>query len=236
VASSTPLKSSPGLQALSGSGSSGNATSHNWSGYVLTNGTFTAVTGTFTVPSVEHYVAGSTVSEWVGLDGWTDGALIQAGVNEVPKGPGATMIVPWWEILPSPQRLATGVTVHSGDAVTVAISQAGAGKWSVKLTDDSNGTSFSTSQSYAGARTSAEWVVEANTLADGSLTTLADYSPSVTFTNAAVAGPQTALSSVALVQGGQDVSTPSAVEHGVFEVAYGNMTPPVPPLGGTSRI
>ncbi|HXW82095.1 MAG TPA: G1 family glutamic endopeptidase, partial [Acidimicrobiales bacterium] len=100
-------------------GSEQNAVTTNWSGYVLTAGQYTAINGAFTVPQVTRYVAGSTVSEWVGVDGYGNSSLVQAGVDEIPEGPGKEMVVPWWEVLPSPQVTATGVMVRVGDTVTV---------------------------------------------------------------------------------------------------------------------
>jgi Peptidase A4 family len=47
------------------------ATTANWSGYVVTGGPYTSVSGTFNIPSVAGYVAGSTVSEWIGVNGYT---------------------------------------------------------------------------------------------------------------------------------------------------------------------
>jgi len=57
--------------------------SSNWSGYAVTDGPYTAVTGTFTVTSLD---SGDTTSEdlaeWVGIDGFNNSSLIQAGVEE----------------------------------------------------------------------------------------------------------------------------------------------------------
>lgn len=174
---------------------------------------------------MSHYVPGSTVSEWVGVDGWTNKSLIQAGVNEVPEGPSEVLVEPWWEVLPAPQQLATGVMVHAGDSVTVTVRQVGVAEWAIALTDDTNGDSFVTDQSYNGPLSSAEWVVEADAKVNGTLTPLAPYGPEVTFTGLSVTGPRTGLTRVVMVHEGEDISTPSSVSRGSFAVVFGSSAP-----------
>jgi hypothetical protein len=203
-------------------------TSSNWSGYVETNGPYTAITGTFVVPSVSKYLAGSTVSEWVGVDGWANRSLIQAGVDEVPQNSGDVLVEPWWEVLPAPQKQAAGIVVAVGDRVTVTISKVGGSTWSIGLTDDTNGGVFSTDKRYEGRLSSAEWIVEANERADGKPTQLAHYGPQVNFTKLGVTGPQTTVIRVVMSQHGQRVSTPSAAIGGAMSVSYGSVVPGAP--------
>jgi len=200
-------------------------TSSNWSGYVETNGPFTAITGTFVVPSVTHYLAGSTVSEWVGVDGWANRSLIQAGVNEVPQSSGEVLVEPWWEVLPARQKDAKGVLVAVGDRVTVTIGKVSSSMWSISLTDGTNGEVFSTDKHYQGQLSSAEWIVEANEQADGKFTQLAHYGPLVSFTKLGVIGPQTTVIRVVMRQKGERVSTPSAAIRGAMSVSYGSAVP-----------
>lgn len=224
----------------------GFATSGNWSGYVATGTSYTEASGTFSVPGVSRYLAGSTASEWVGVDGWSDSSLIQAGVNEVPVGRGSTLFEPWWEIVPGPQHLAPGMMVRPGDRVTVKVAEATPGSWSISLVDDTDGDSFSTVQPYGGPATSAEWVVEADATAAGAPTKLAPLAGKVTFSAAALdnapvapggslesgtelgsAPPSTEASpagattftKVVMVQGGNTVSAPSLLAGGTFTVA-----------------
>ncbi len=58
--------------------------SSNWSGYVAAGGPFTAVAGTFNVPSLTATPTRAATAEWVGIDGSSasDPSLIQAGVQE----------------------------------------------------------------------------------------------------------------------------------------------------------
>jgi hypothetical protein len=220
VAGSTLASPAPSVQQ--------DTTSSNWSGYVETNGPFTAVTGTFLVPSVSHYLAGSTVSEWVGVDGWTNRSLIQAGVNEVPQRSGDVLVEPWWEVLPSRQKEATGVVVAVGDRVTITIRKVTGPMWTINLTDDTNGDVFGTDKAYVGQLSSAEWIVEANEQADGKITQLAHYGPRVSFTKLGVTGPQTTVIRVVMSQHGEPVSTPSAAIQGAMSVSYGSVVPGMP--------
>ena len=203
----------------------GDSTSSNWSGYVETNRPFTAITGTFAVPSVTRYLAGSTVSEWVGVDGWANRSLIQAGVNEVAQSSGEVIVEPWWEVLPARQKDATGVVVAVGDTVTVSIGKVSGAMWSISLTDRTNGDVFRTTKEYEGQLSSAEWIVEANEQADGEVTQLAHYDPRVSFTKLGVIGPQTTVIRVVMRQKGERVSTPSAAIRGAMSVSYGSAVP-----------
>jgi hypothetical protein len=212
--------SSGGLSSLTAAGVAQSAMSRNWSGYVVTSGSYTAVTGTFTVPSVSRHVAGPTVSEWVGIDGWTNKSLIQAGVNEIPENGGEFLVEPWWQVLPAPQRLAPGVMVHVGDTVTVAIHQVMGSEWAITLADNTNGDSFTTDQTYNGPSSSAEWVVEANSEENGAPTALAPYKPQVSFTDLGLTGPQASITRLVMAQSGQNVSSPSAIVGAGFTVAY----------------
>ena len=230
VAEAAAATAGPGPSAtLAGPGGlTAHATSANWSGYVASGAAFTNVTGTFTVPAIGRYVAGTTVSEWVGIDGWSDSTLIQAGVNEIPLGEGTAMVEPWWEVLPAPEQLASGVMARAGQQITVTITQLTPGTWSISLRDDSNGDEFNTRQLYAGTLQSAEWIVEADNTSDGKPTSLAPYKPSVSFTGLALTGRRTGLTQLQMQQSGNAVSTPSALAEQGFNVTYGAHAPPAP--------
>jgi hypothetical protein len=62
------------------------------------------------------------------------------------------------------QREIPSIPATAGDRVTVDISgPATPGYWSISVTDDTNGQTFSTDQWYSGARISAEWATESDT-------------------------------------------------------------------------
>ena len=71
----------------------------NWSGYAET-GTYTGVTGTWTIPTVAVSTSATYSSAWVGVDGFNDSNLIQTGTEEDYYS-GAAHYNAWWEILPA---------------------------------------------------------------------------------------------------------------------------------------
>lgn len=205
-----------------------------WSGYVEENGPNSGVTGTFTVPSLTSPLqSGSNFSEWVGIDGYGNSSLIQAGIDEYPDPSvaGKFDLMPWWEILPAaetPINFATAVS--PGDSMTVVISQLSGSLWQITLTDNTSGDSFATEQTYTGPEGTAEWIVEAPT--DGSTGTpyaLARYSPT-TFSGVSDKGPNSLQTALVMVQNGADVSWPSALGPGgtSFNMAYGSSAPGAP--------
>lgn len=157
--------------------------SSNWSGYALSTTSpsslpcvpgstvnYTSVSGSWTVPAVSG--SGTSYSAlWTGIDGFTNSSLIQSGteqdvINGVPRYDA------WWEILPAPETVIPSIKVNPGDAITVTITKGAGSSWTISLTDGAQ--SFSTTQSYSGPGTSAEWVVEAPTVG-GRIATLAHY-------------------------------------------------------------
>ena len=203
------------------------ATSSNWSGYAMGNGPYNYVSGTFNVPDLYATPGATYLSEWAGIDGATNSDLIQAGVDEYyDPSTGYVYLSPWWEILPAPETLIS-MSVSPGDSITVTISQVSGSEWAIQLTDNTTGQSFLTDQTYTGPGSSVEWIVEAPEV-NGAMTTLADYSPAVTFTGVRFNGAETTLTDIDMVQGGAQVSTPSVFTTQGFAVAYGGTAPPPP--------
>jgi Peptidase A4 family len=205
-------------------------TTSNWSGYSEAGGPFTYITGTFNVPNLAVSGTLTDTSEWVGIDGAGNQSLIQAGVNEAYDPTSNRVYVnAWWEILPAPSTPIFSLVVTPGDMVTVTISELSAGLWSITVTDDTTGQTFTTNLPYSGPAQSAEWIVEAPTMVSGGTTfTLGNYSPAVTFSNLGATGTPTSLYAVVMVQNGVPVSMPSAFVPAGFTVAYGSVVP-MPP-------
>jgi hypothetical protein len=201
--------------------------SSNWSGYAVGNGPYTAVTGTFNVPTIHASSTNTDTSEWVGIDGATDASLIQAGINEpYDHTTNLYQVMAWWEILPAPET-PIAMTVSPGASVTVTIGQGSGTLWAITLTDNTTHQSFTTDQSYTGPGTSAEWIVEAPEV-NGNQSTLGGYTPDVTFSSLTMAGTENTLTDVIMVQNGMQVSTPSELTSNGFNVAYGDVAPPPP--------
>ena len=237
-ASPSPLAASAPLSIVVFPATSSVSTdwSSNWSGYIELNGPFTSVTGTFSVPSLlPHIPASDLMAEWVGIDGGAGGnSLIQAGFNEVPdpndpSNPAGFVVQPWWEILPAAETYISSVSIRPGDLVTVTVDQISGTDWRIALTDDTNGGSFTTDQSYNGPADTAEWILEALTV-NGNIATLAPFSPAATFSDLGFTGPSTELQKVVMVQPGNQAATatPSTLTPNGFNVAYGSTAPPPP--------
>jgi hypothetical protein len=219
-------------QSFAVSGGATSVDSTNWSGYWVTGGPYTSVTGTFTVPSLVDPLANSVDAQWVGIDGATNTDLIQAGVEEY-AGCGSFCVQPWWEILPAVSTNITDVTVSAGNQVRVTIAKVSGTTWAITLTDDTNDETFSSSSfTYSGPGASAEWIVEDPSgygPHENELYPFSDYT-TTTFSALGFTGSETGLTEVILIQSGDQLSTPStwtALTTG-FAVAYGDVAPPPP--------
>jgi hypothetical protein len=157
-------------------------TSRNWSGYVATGGTFTAVSGTWTIPTVSASAGASMRADatWVGIGGATTTDLVQAG-TEATVDNGVVQYSAWVETLPQPSRPVT-LAVKAGDTVTVSLAQQTAGVWSVTIRNATSGDAYNGTVTYASSASSAEWIEEAPTARNGVV--LLDRFGTVQFTNA----------------------------------------------------
>lgn len=160
----------------------------NWSGYAKT-GSFTGVSGTWTVPTVTQTSSTTYSSAWIGVDGFNNSNLIQTGTEEDWYN-GAAHYNAWWEILPAPETaLTSGHQVSAGDHMTASIYETSTivtttsrnrfrttsqHVWVINISDTTQGWSFTTSQPYSGTGTSAEWILEAPQVG-GRIATLAHY-------------------------------------------------------------
>jgi len=140
-------------------------TSRNWSGYVATGGTVSAVTGTWVIAKPDPKVAGIDAT-WVGIGGANTTDLIQAGTEATVNGDGTVSYDAWTEVLPQSTR-SIALSVSGGDTVSVAITEQSAGMWLVELKDITTGRSFTTTIRYASSRSSAEWIEEAPSVGRG---------------------------------------------------------------------
>lgn len=133
----------------------------NWSGYAdsAPGGTFTAITGTFTVPTVS--VTGTSdqfSSDWLGIGGYSDGSLIQAGI-EADSINGSAFYDAWTEVLPafeSPVHLK----IRPGDTVAVTIVETSANRWKMEVADESTGRQVTRKVRYQSSGSSAEAITE----------------------------------------------------------------------------
>jgi hypothetical protein len=213
----------PAMQGLGAPTPPPVVSSLNWSGYVATGGPFLGVQGTFTVPNLARATGATRTSEWVGIDGRHNGHLIQAGVEQdYDTSTGLVSHYAWWQVLPDhPTQVEIPLMVLPGDEITVVIGRRRDGRhWSIVVSDDTTGQTFSTRRPYAGPASSAEWVVEAPTTR-GVQDTLGTYSPRVVFSSIGLAGPVASVGRTVIRQSGRVVSTPSPLRDDGFAVAHG---------------
>jgi len=136
--------------------------SYNWSGYAQTAaaGTYRSLVDTWIVPTVNTSLAGNQYSsDWVGIGGFSDGALVQAG-TEADNFGGTAFYRAWTEILPEAEN-PLSLVVHPGDKITTTVKETKAGKWTMTVTDVTTKQKGSRTAAYSGAsHTSAESIHE----------------------------------------------------------------------------
>jgi len=164
--------------------------SSNWAGAVWAegDGTFTTVTGTFTVPTPSGSV-GSAASAWVGIDGDTcDTAILQTGVDFTVTDDGASYDA-WYEWYPDYAYDFSGITISAGDVIvtTVTAYSTTSGIATIENLTTGQTVNQELTSSYALCEENAEWIVEDFEEGD-SLVPFADFG-TVTFTSATASGP-----------------------------------------------
>ncbi|KDR74078.1 hypothetical protein GALMADRAFT_280571 [Galerina marginata CBS 339.88] len=159
--------------------------STNWAGAVWDSypaGTFTSVTGTFTVPTPKG--ADGSASAWVGIDGDTCGsAILQTGIDFTVSG-GEVSYDAWYEWYPDYAHDFSGLDISSGDEIkiTVTASTTKAGKAIIQNLSTGQTVSKSLTSSSALCEQNAEWIVE-DFEESGGLVPFANFG-TVKFTNA----------------------------------------------------
>jgi hypothetical protein len=195
--------------------------SSNWSGYAETAGGYTSAQATWTVPTVSASSGSTYSSAWVGIDGDGNSNLIQTGTEADYTGGRATYYA-WWEILPAAETRITTVSVKPGDRITASVAKVSGTTWSIKLTDNTNGQSYSSTKTYRGTGGSVEYIQEAPEI-NGQIAKIAKFS-TFSFTGLTVNGGNpnlTTADKILLVQNGVTYSTPANPSGGnSFSVSY----------------
>jgi hypothetical protein len=174
---------------LNGRAASATVTSTNWCGASLTGTGFSSVVGTWTVPAITLRAGQSSASnpalaQWVGIDGFSNSALIQGGTLSQLVG-GRQQNFAWTEMLPAPLRQVT-LTVGTGDRISTNVTMTSATSGTVSILNTSRGTSVvgTVSGGTRLAGTSAEWILE-DFLSGNSLVPFPAF-PTSTFTGSAL--------------------------------------------------
>ena len=221
-----------GAKLPGGTASTAGWASSNWSGYAITGGPYTSITGSWNVAGVSRSLRATYSSTWIGIDGFNDSNLIQTG-TEADYYNGSAHYNAWWEILPAAETPISTISVSPGDVMTANIHQMSSSTWTITITDISKNQSFSTTQTYKGQLASAEWIEEAPSLG-GRIATLGQYGSPLTIDPGTVNGGNPGLvpadGGVMVQRYGQQVSTPSNPDSETdgFAMRYGS-TAPAPP-------
>jgi hypothetical protein len=148
-------------------------TSLNWSGYMATQGKFTSVSGSWVVPTVTgNGVTASTDAAWIGIGGVTAADLIQVGTFDNVTSSGQVTNYAFYEILPDVAQAIPSLTISPGDAIKASIIETSPGHWAISLNDLTTGGSYSNTLSYTSSYSSAEWIEEDPSYANGRLAPL----------------------------------------------------------------
>jgi hypothetical protein len=141
----------------------------HWSGYLITLGEFqnrtegvTAISASWVVPQIIYSDNDTYSSVWLGVGGYGEDSLIQAGTEQQCVN-GRIEYFGWYELLPDYIVRIPNLQVNPGDSVTVSIDlqNQDLNLWQIKFTDFSNGGTFEKSDiSYHSSQKSAEWIVE----------------------------------------------------------------------------
>ena len=201
--SSSSSGDSSGSSGSSSSGSSSSPTlppatggyqSTNWSGYLAATSSYTAVSGSWTVDTVTGNGSSTSAdAEWIGIGGVLDQDLIQIGTSNIVSASGHVTTSAFYELLPAVSTTITTLPVNPGDSMSASIIQTSTGVWTMTITDNTSGQSYNKQVSYSSSLSSAEWIEEEPSYANGNLIPLTPFS-GVSFTHCqatASAGSQT---------------------------------------------
>lgn len=135
--------------------------STNWSGYAVEGSSFTKALGSWVVPTVNCSETPNTYAAfWVGIDGWTSDTVEQTGTDSDCDGSSPSYYA-WYEFYPNPSYLISSVPVSPGNVISATVTYSSS-KFTIKLTNESTGKSYSKSATVRSAkRSSAEWIAEA---------------------------------------------------------------------------
>jgi hypothetical protein len=160
----------------------------DWAGYVVVSNyanpqpTIVDVNGSWTVPRVNPSQTDQFSAAWIGIGGQLDDTLIQTG-TEHDSINGEAAYSAWYELLPNDSIPITTISVSPGDQIKASINlvDSVSNKWSIEISDATNGQTFQNNFFYYSSQLSAEWIIERPTI-NNMLSGLADFG-SATFTD-----------------------------------------------------
>ena len=160
-----PAPTPPALMPHASVGNLAVRASINWSGYAQRGkkGTFMGVEASWTVPTVSTSPPGSQYSsDWVGVGGFSDRTLVQAGTLGDNVG-GTAEYQAWTEILPAAE-VPLSMVVNPGDSITTVVQETSPDVWLMQVADNSTSVTQSRTVSYKSSGRSVEAIHEATTV------------------------------------------------------------------------
>jgi hypothetical protein len=158
-----------------------------WSGYIVASDmqnrtpAISRVSASWTVPEVKLSENNTFAGAWIGIGGYGEETLIQAGTEQECTN-GRFSYYAWYELIPNFLIRIPNLRVRPGDTITASISlvNENASTWSIEMRDVTRGEQFEKVVVYNSSRLTAEWIVERPKV-NGTVSTLADFG-NVTFT------------------------------------------------------
>ncbi|KAF8451939.1 peptidase G1 [Boletus edulis BED1] len=125
-------------------------------------GTFSSITGTFTVPGISGPI-GAGAAAWVGIDGGACNMIFEAGVIFNITSTGSQLNKAVWEWYPDPLgAFPDDFTIAAGDIINVTVSalNATSGLVAVQNLNNQQSATQYVQSSHALCGQSVEWIVE----------------------------------------------------------------------------
>ncbi len=153
----------------------------HWSGYIInldvenkTEGVG-SISASWVVPQIAYSTNDTYSSVWVGVGGYGEKTLIQAGTEHQVEN-GKIEYFAWYELLPATIVRVPTLGIEPGDTVTTSISLVDQARnsWVISIVDETEGRSFQKTVTYNSSMKSAEWIVERPTV-NNQISTLADF-------------------------------------------------------------
>jgi hypothetical protein len=135
--------------------------SADWAGWDVTGSTYTSVSASWVQPTVTCTAGDTSYSAfWVGLDGDGSESVEQIGTSSDCDS-GTPTYSAWYEFYPS-DSVQLSDKVKAGDKISARVSYDQSGRYTLKLTDSTQGwTDTKTGSSPQGTNASAEVIAEA---------------------------------------------------------------------------
>jgi hypothetical protein len=161
-------------------------TSTNWSGYMASEGDYTAISGSWNIPTAtDSSSATAADAAWIGIGGVKSSDLIQVGTTDTVTSHGESSSA-FYELLPGSAKTITNLTVNPGDSITASLSEVTVGVWKIAITDMTTGKNYTTTRSYQSSGSTAEWIEEDPSAAVGGQPMPLDTFTPVSFTKGSV--------------------------------------------------